>query len=769
MDKRDWYHGQVVSEAELDQVFNWVEDSIDYLGQDNRLYGIHSGYTVVQNPAGADLTVSVSSGLATNKEGSRMYEASTQALDCEYDEYGTLTRVTPASGNEKYIACFIRPTSRLEAPETDGAGITVYSEIYEDSELFVRQGTEAGAGAAVKVAALTNAIKLCDILLTDGMTQILNASIDTDSREDWFRGVSFTTIANQVHGTAYAAVDSLFTLVDGLATGGGVVFTGTANWDDGTGLAATDVSAAINEIVSDLEANAGSDRVGSAAYATAHGNCDLIAGSILDQLQDICDAVDTAIDSQVIGASTDETIDGAWTFDNTHTLFSDAVAEHENVTFDDCPIFRTIMGGSMPPGSTDDPWMTRDYSGTYNCHGAGDSPNNYLATVGTDALVDICAFVNTSGSMSGEPRHLALLTAGGYVKVYSPRTRASEATVQINTTGYLPAPVGAWQPVAFCFDVAARPYCYIMLWDTGDNSHRVQAYNTDDFSRKAGWPAQGVALPGAGASVAQADRIIVSIQSSEANSRITTVNSWVTRAGAAADPLLTTLKCTDGTIISSGCGDLDTNQTPTGGISTNGSQVYFSTKAAAAVAKISSADINNLPVSSLGLFTPFSLPAGNGCNIYDVICLPDNKIVFNRGDSTAIGADDRSLGIHGADLAAVHRTAWLNVAGTGYSTFEDGSVTFDGRNIWLQMTDSAGVMPIMVRIPLASLSASTSLIASDVCTPYNLLPHESGAGFLAANLGRCCFDGESVWSILDHRASQTYSGIVVRIPAPERY
>lgn len=56
-------------------------------------------------------------------------------------------------------------------------------------------------------------------------------------------------------------------------------------WHDGSGISATDVEAATEEIVADLDNDAGSDRIGSAAEA--FGVLNLGAGSIYDQLGDL--------------------------------------------------------------------------------------------------------------------------------------------------------------------------------------------------------------------------------------------------------------------------------------------------------------------------------------------------------------------------------------------------------------------------------------------------------------------------------------------------
>ena len=319
MDKRNWTYKLVVLESYLDQSFDWVEDAEKNAITDMAQTGIHSGYTAAQDPAGPNLKVQISGpGYAHDKAGRRLYESNATVLvDCEYDEYGIATAVTPASGKTRWIAIFVRFTTQYADAIVDGNGVSVYTKEYDDVEFFVRQGTEAVG--PTRVALQTEALLVCDIELTDGMTQIQNADIDLDRREDWYRelAATLTNLGDMYFGTPLAAIDQMMQWVDDLQLGTSIGFTGAATWHDTTTIAATTVSTAIEEIVTVLAedtATPGSDKIGSEVYV-AGATFTLAQGSVWDQLQQISDAIEVSVQSNV-----DENITGQWDFTDFVTI-----------------------------------------------------------------------------------------------------------------------------------------------------------------------------------------------------------------------------------------------------------------------------------------------------------------------------------------------------------------------------------------------------------------------------------------------------------------
>lgn len=214
MDLRDWYYKQLVTQGEMDQAFGWAQSADWAQVEDLVFWGIIDQLGVTEE-ATPDLTVDVAGpGLAYGKDGERIFVASTQNVDCSVDEYGSPTAVVGA-GNEKYLSLFVRFARNPQAPEVDGNGLTVYTEQFESYELIVRQGTEAVIPTATAPALLGDAILLADIHLVFGQTQILNADIGVDRREDWVRysSINFGTV---VVGTPKEAVEYALALVDTL-------------------------------------------------------------------------------------------------------------------------------------------------------------------------------------------------------------------------------------------------------------------------------------------------------------------------------------------------------------------------------------------------------------------------------------------------------------------------------------------------------------------------------------------------------------------------
>ena len=343
MDKRNWTYKLVVLESYLDQSFDWVEDADKNANLDLAMTGIHSGYTVAQDPAGPNLNLQISGpGKAHDKTGRRLYESDTTVLvDCEYDEYGIETAVTLASGKTRWIAVFVRFTTQYADAIVDGNGVSVYTKEYEDTEFFVRQGTEAIG--ATEVALQTEAILVCDVELTDGQTQILTADANLERREDWYRELVaiLTNLGTQSFGTPLAAIDQAIRWIDALQVSAGVSFTGSATWHDTNAWTATDVGSALDEIVTELAedtTNPGCDKIGSDNYV-AGATFSLTRGSVWDQLKECADALEVACQSNA-----DETITGQWDFEDFITIDCSGVAA-VNAT----PITTTAKG-SGPGG-----------------------------------------------------------------------------------------------------------------------------------------------------------------------------------------------------------------------------------------------------------------------------------------------------------------------------------------------------------------------------------------------------------------------------------
>jgi hypothetical protein len=297
----DFYFEQLVTEAFLDQVFDWAEQADLAIRQDimNPLDGsgnprgaIHRGGEVTPTAA-PSMSVEVSSMVGTDPDGRRVYWAEEQTVDCTVDYLGS-SAVVAASGNERYLGIFAEFDRELTEERIDGNGVSVFTQQLESFAIKVYAGEEVTAGTAVPPATPAGKIRLANIKLTYNQTQILTADIEYDTasylRDDWVRLLG-SDLDDLVQGNPYKAIEDLYVWLDTIAAGG-ATFTSSANWHDGSDLISVSMVAAVNEIVSDLAALAGSDRIGAAAYTTTNGYCDLSAGSIQDQLRTIAGNVD---------------------------------------------------------------------------------------------------------------------------------------------------------------------------------------------------------------------------------------------------------------------------------------------------------------------------------------------------------------------------------------------------------------------------------------------------------------------------------------------
>lgn len=246
MNRRDYFFRQLVTEDELDAGFEQAEQADRAFTTDFGMVGVADDLVVTQHSPTPDLTVDVSAGAAYDQQGQRCAIVSTQNPDLSVDSLGVSTAVT-APGNEKYVGLYIKFARELSDPRLDGNGSTVYFVRSESFTLHKVQGAEAVIPTAVRPALLSDGILIADARLIFGQTQILNADITT-TRKQWAFVLTAGAVTLQA-GTPEAADQALFTQ---LANSANLAFTSSTNWEDGTGIAATNVQAAINEIVSDL-------------------------------------------------------------------------------------------------------------------------------------------------------------------------------------------------------------------------------------------------------------------------------------------------------------------------------------------------------------------------------------------------------------------------------------------------------------------------------------------------------------------------------------
>ncbi len=300
----NYYFRQKVTEAELDLGFTYLEEADRDFVTDHALIGVVNGMVVTERGAGANLSVDVSAGRAYDKNGARISFGTTQNVDVSVDE-GSASTAVVGVGNSKIISVFAKFVRNLTDPRTDGNSLTVYFDEAESFQFVVRQGAEALSPAPPPLDGTF--ILLADITRAFGQTTIVNANIDTavgSRREDMLvrTGATFNLRRGRIKDAFSDVLDYLNTNDANLSThlndatdahdATAISFLAAQSaWADATDLVATDVQAAIDEIVTDLAAAGGAAKVGATGNGAGYvfGTSGTSVQAQLDELSDYLD------------------------------------------------------------------------------------------------------------------------------------------------------------------------------------------------------------------------------------------------------------------------------------------------------------------------------------------------------------------------------------------------------------------------------------------------------------------------------------------------
>lgn len=246
-DRKDFFFRQKVTESELDEAFDDLENADRNIVIDANAEGVWFGLAVSENGLGQDESVDVAAGSAYDQDGQRMHLPSLQNLDVSVDLLSASTQVG-SSGNEKLVGVYLKFDRALSDPRVDGNSVTVFFERDESYQFVVRQGPEEVAPATTAPALQADEILLADIRRKFNDNTIADADIETTRRQNsWVQtigessGIDATEVALAVSNT----------------------------WADATGIAATDVDAGFEEVVSDLSGSAGAAKLGASPSGVA--------------------------------------------------------------------------------------------------------------------------------------------------------------------------------------------------------------------------------------------------------------------------------------------------------------------------------------------------------------------------------------------------------------------------------------------------------------------------------------------------------------------
>jgi hypothetical protein len=344
-DRLDYYFRQRVSEAELDLAFELLEKADRNLAADIGVYGVVSGAVPAPHSPVPDLTVDLTApGRAYDRLGQRIFFGTGQQVDCAVDENGIPTEVSGA-GRERWLGVFLRFDRLLSDPRTDGNSQQVYFRRDESFKLVVRQGVEGNTGTAPKVALQSDELLVCDIRRTFGQTQIVAGDIDVSRRQAFIFATGdavqiasalWSALAPAVN-TVQAALDSADALLAGHFAGTGHRHAASAIDCAPHGfVAATNVQAALNELVDDLSSTTsgspgalrvGADAVTGTPNAMAAGNVDGQLSQLLGFINNHLGAVTGAHNASAISAATHAHIEGTNVQSQLQEIVSDLLSQ----------------------------------------------------------------------------------------------------------------------------------------------------------------------------------------------------------------------------------------------------------------------------------------------------------------------------------------------------------------------------------------------------------------------------------------------------------
>lgn len=444
MDRRDFYFKMLVSEGDMDEAFDLVEQADRNLVIDGGLVGVYTGLAVAE--AGVpNLTVQVSGGAAYDQTGQRTAVVGAQIVPVNVDKDNVSTEVAGV-GNSKIISVFIKFKRVLSNPKNDGNNVVVQYNRNESFEFIVEQSDEGVSPTAPSLKA--DALLLADIERAFGQTTIVDANINTDRRQ-WAINVEagdFSIGAGRIEEAFQAVVTQFDSLEGDLGGNGGAAmigYNGGPAWADGTTNPATTVEAQLDKVISDLAGSTGAAKIFS-ALKDAGGGYSLSAGTVASQL--------LALITKHKDHETDPTAAHA------ATAVSNTPAGNIAATTVQAAVneLDTEKGGL----TTANAWSgTNNYSALVTCSGgASFTGGSFSVATGTSAAIS--DVLNITGATTIDNASLSLTNSSLTVRTHNGTVVANNShlrvlTYAIQTVGQgaekmVEIPLGTNEAVVFC-------------------------------------------------------------------------------------------------------------------------------------------------------------------------------------------------------------------------------------------------------------------------------------------------------------------------------
>ncbi len=324
----NFFFRQKVTEAELDLAFELLEKADRHLAADIGVYGIISGAEPSQHQPVADLSIDlVDPAKAYDHLGQRIFIGTDQIVDLSVDHTGIPTEVT-SSGNERWLAIFLKFDRLLSDPRTDGNSQQVFFRRDESFQIVVRQAPEGALGNAIKVPLVEDELLVCDVLRRPGQTQILDSDIDVSRRQAFiFAQGDAVEIVSGAWKVLKPAVNTVQAALDKVDSEFNAHFSATSKRHTSADIdcqphgfvSAKNLQAAFNEMIDDLTSgmpgSAGAGRIGAEAvtgipHALPAGKVDGQLSQLLSWLNNHVGAVSSAHNASAVAAQPHKHITG---------------------------------------------------------------------------------------------------------------------------------------------------------------------------------------------------------------------------------------------------------------------------------------------------------------------------------------------------------------------------------------------------------------------------------------------------------------------------
>lgn len=175
MNKLHTYFGQIVTNDELNEIFNTVASALEQFIQDFGFSGVVAGGAVGQNST-PNLSVTVVGPTVAYDQFANRILLPTLNVPISLDENNQPTAVVNA-GSEKWLTIFVKFVSTPTDPRVDEVGTPLFYRDVAGYQVRVAQGSEAAIGTAPRPALRGDQVVLADVRLIANQTTVLNADV----------------------------------------------------------------------------------------------------------------------------------------------------------------------------------------------------------------------------------------------------------------------------------------------------------------------------------------------------------------------------------------------------------------------------------------------------------------------------------------------------------------------------------------------------------------------------------------------------------------